>query len=63
VIPIQNQYEQLCNATALQELGIQVAYDININMIKNWIEEKKILNINYPDNIEETLIKEVLSFR
>jgi len=32
-------------------------------MIKNWIEEKKILNINYPDNIEETLIKEVLSFR
>lgn len=63
VIPIQNQYEQLCNATALQEIGVSVSYDLNIDLIKNWINEKETLNINYPDNIEETLIKEVLSFR
>lgn len=47
-IPIIGQYEQLCNATALQNLGIPVITDFNYsnfeNYIKKWMDEphKKI---------------------
>lgn len=63
VIPIHNQYEQLCNATALQELGVSVSHELNIDMIKQWINQKETWSVNYPNNIEETLVKEVLGFR
>jgi len=60
VIPIQNQYEQSCNALALKELGISTSEKLDVNLISNWINDDNILNINYPNNIEEIIINEVL---
>lgn len=41
VIPIKNQYEQLCNAAALHKMGVPVNYSLGrplISSIKKWLE-------------------------
>ncbi|MGF1669035.1 MAG: glycosyltransferase family protein [Balneolaceae bacterium] len=49
VIPIKNQYEQLCNAAALEKMGISVAnswgkeFDLKIS---NWLLNKKAVQLN-----------------
>ncbi|MEX0661290.1 MAG: glycosyltransferase family protein [Balneolaceae bacterium] len=48
VLPIKNQYEQLCNATALEKMGIQVAYNLGKEFdeaIKNWLQDTTIVNL------------------
>ena len=55
VIPMKNQYEQQLNAAALKALGIPVIknfkgkYDM---IISNWIENGKIIEVNYPDKTQ-----------
>ena len=47
-IPIKNQYEQLCNAAALKELGGQVIYEIDENFtqkVTRWIDEGEVLSL------------------
>ncbi|SMO91718.1 glycosyltransferase family protein [Gracilimonas mengyeensis] len=42
-IPIKNQYEQLCNAAALEKLGATVVFDIDEDFtqkVKSWLREK-----------------------
>lgn len=63
VIPIHNQYEQLCNALALKEIGISTSTELNPELLKEWINKKEDLTIDYPNNIEQILLKEVLKFR
>lgn len=48
VIPIQNQYEQLCNAAALSKLGIQtiLKMDRNVNLkIGYWLENAPVVHL------------------
>jgi uncharacterized protein (TIGR00661 family) len=52
VIPMKGQYEQHCNAAALQEMGIPVLKNIKekqIVKISKWIKNGERLHINYPD--------------
>ncbi|MEP6712990.1 MAG: glycosyltransferase family protein [Ferruginibacter sp.] len=52
VVPMSGQYEQQCNAAALQKLGITVVKKMkpkNIEKIKNWVTFSRNLSIEYPD--------------
>jgi len=58
VVPMKNQYEQQCNAAALNKLGVPVLKKIkkkSINKIVKWIEEAKPLNISFPDITKEAV--------
>ena len=62
VIPMRNQYEQMCNAEALKRLGVNVQYDISDNfseLLENWLTEDTAIQIKYPD-ISEALIDRIL---
>lgn len=62
VIPQKLQYEQQCNATALKKMGIPIVKHLRkkqLPKIKKWIEEGKVISVNYPDQtalIVETII-------
>jgi uncharacterized protein (TIGR00661 family) len=63
VIPMKGQYEQYCNAAALDDMGVPVLKSLNvkhIERIKDWIENGEIIGVNYPDQTEE-IINRVLS--
>lgn len=58
VIPMKNQYEQKCNALALKEMGVPVLNKLKkkkIDKILKWIQSDKVVQVNYPDNIEDIL--------
>lgn len=59
VIPMKNQFEQSCNAHALQDLGIPVFEDLeeySVGLIGKWLKEKsEYLQINYPDNAKSVI--------
>jgi len=61
VIPIHNQYEQECNACALDKMGIPNSKVLKLEEIKNWVASDQHLKVNYPDDIEEILVNEVLT--
>jgi uncharacterized protein (TIGR00661 family) len=47
-IPIQRQYEQLCNAAALEQLGISVVYEIGDSFpkqLRKWLFEKDVVTL------------------
>lgn len=52
VIPMQGQYEQVCNAEALKRLGVNVQSRIQNDFedrLRYWLEESKSIQIVYPD--------------
>lgn len=52
VIPMKKQYEQYCNAAALEEMGVDVLRSLKkkyIPQINEWIKNSKIIPVNYPD--------------
>ncbi len=56
VVPMAGQYEQACNAESLKRMGnkvIDAMNDKSIHVIKEWIESKEIVNVDFPDNIDE----------
>ncbi|WP_411811376.1 glycosyltransferase family protein [Chryseobacterium scophthalmum] len=61
VIPIHNQYEQECNACALDKMGIPNSKILDVEEIKNWVASDLHFQVNYPDDIEDILLKEVLA--
>jgi uncharacterized protein (TIGR00661 family) len=64
-VPIRGQYEQKCNAKALQNLGVTVVKKIGKRFpekLKLWVEEAKPLQISYPDQTE-ALVGQVLALR
>jgi uncharacterized protein (TIGR00661 family) len=70
VIPMYNQYEQLCNAASLKEIGVPVAKKFTeryYGHIQEWIDSDFKIEITYPDNTENTInhifelfVKEIL---
>lgn len=58
VIPMKNQFEQQCNAAALDMLGIPVLKNFKkkqIPKIQDWVQNGKSLEISYPDITEEII--------
>lgn len=58
VIPMQNQYEQQCNAAALKAMGVPVIKKLkekHIERIRDWITSDFKIEINYPDNTEKII--------
>ncbi|MBA3828650.1 MAG: glycosyl transferase [Taibaiella sp.] len=62
VIPMHAQYEQQCNAAAIQQLGVPVIKSLSKKYyatIREWISSGKPVAVNYPD-ITETIIKNLV---
>lgn len=62
-IPMKNQYEQHCNASALASLGVPVLENFKkkqLPRVRKWIEESHPVEVSYPD-ITEKVIDLVLS--
>ncbi|MGJ3235849.1 glycosyltransferase family protein [Marivirga sp.] len=60
VIPMKGQYEQQCNASALQAMGVRVASTLkkkSIAKIKNWIDSEELIKVNYPNQTNAILEK------
>ncbi|MBS1491274.1 MAG: glycosyl transferase [Bacteroidetes bacterium] len=60
VVPMKNQYEQQCNAAALNKLGVPVLKKIkkkSIHKIEKWIEEAKPFCIPFPVITAEAIAK------
>ena len=58
VIPMQNQYEQQCNAAALKAMGVPVIKKLkekHIERIRDWVVSDFRIEINYPDNTEKII--------
>ena len=50
VVPMKNQYEQLCNAEALKEIGVKVLYEFNPSIVKHlekWMVVKNKVKVSY----------------
>ena len=65
VIPIKNQYEQQCNALALQEMGVPVLKKLGkkeLSKINDWIKNGKIIDVNYPDVTQDILDAIILPY-
>jgi uncharacterized protein (TIGR00661 family) len=63
VIPINRQYEQLCNAAALKNIGVPVSYQFNqktIDKLKHWIYNGQVPKVYYPD-ITSKMIEKMLT--
>lgn len=59
-IPIRNQYEQLCNAAALEKMGIHVIKKLDGSFkekIKNWIEHARVVPLQQIANTEKLTSK------
>ena len=56
VVPMKNQYEQHCNAAALQELGVPVIKSLkekHSGTIAAWLRSDEIVKVNYSDQTEK----------
>ncbi len=64
VIPMKGQYEQQCNAAALNEMGIPVIRSLNkkyIDKIKAWLNDPSIIAVdykNYTDSIIDLIFNQ-----
>lgn len=57
-VPMKNQYEQHCNAAALENLGVPVISGLkekHMPFIDNWLLNGEPVEVNYPDQTEEIL--------
>jgi uncharacterized protein (TIGR00661 family) len=62
VIPMKGQYEQQCNAAALETLGVPVIKSLkkkNIDKIIKWVLAKQSINIVWPD-ITESIVNRII---
>lgn len=63
VIPIHNQYEQECNAYALHKMAIPNSKILDVEEIRNWVHSDIHFTVNYPDDIEDIILNDVLTFK
>lgn len=55
VIPQKQQYEQMCNAAALKNMGVKIVKHLrkkHLPKIQKWIESNEIVEVDYPDQTE-----------
>jgi len=56
VIPMSNQYEQHCNAAALESMGVPVLKKLkekHLDKISDWVASDYKIEITYPDNTDK----------
>lgn len=61
-IPMNDQYEQQCNAVALKDMGVTIINDIDksfVGKVKRWLDKGKIISVDFP-NQSEKIVKKVL---
>jgi len=57
-IPIKGQYEQQCNAAALQQMGVTVLDDVKDDFaaqIKKWLQQKQLAIVQQANDVNKTL--------
>lgn len=55
VVPMKKQFEQQCNALALNQMGVAVVKSLKEKwhpQIAQWLKEENPIRVNYPDNAE-----------
>lgn len=60
VIPMKGQYEQQCNAAALEQMGVPVIKNLHPSQyekISNWLESDEKVQVDYPDQTRNILRK------
>lgn len=65
VVPMKNQYEQLCNARALQELGVDSIPNMkkkHRDCIKEWLDDETAVHMPYPDTTQQVVDKILSDF-
>ncbi len=65
VIPMPDQYEQRCNAVALEEMGIRIIEKIGADfpkVLRHWLDEVKTIHIPY-ENMSEEIVRRVIEGR
>lgn len=63
VVPMKGQYEQHCNAAALQEMGIPVIKSLkkkHYGVIEKWLGDDSRIEVDYPD-ITERIIDQIFT--
>lgn len=63
VVPMQNQYEQQCNAAALANMGIPVIKSLSkkyYDRIRLWLSAGKVLRVDYPDQTAQIVDRIIL---
>lgn len=63
VVPIQGQYEQVCNAEALRQVGVPVIHKLstrNLSLIQNWVYEEQDLEVEVIEDLGSWLQKQDL---
>ena len=58
VIPMQDQYEQQCNAAAAAEIGVPVIKYLGrkyYDKIKWWLLSNERVKVDFPDNLAEVV--------
>ncbi len=58
VLPIRGQYEQWCNATAMQEMGIEVVKKIKRDFsdtLRHWVNDIPVVHKHYPHQTNDIL--------
>ncbi len=58
VIPMKNQYEQYCNAAALEALGVPVLKNLKSKrapLIEDWLQNGSVVKVNFPDITEHII--------
>jgi len=63
VIPMKNQYEQVCNAAALAHLGVPVVKslkDKHLATLDHWLQNGRPVPVDYPDETGQVIDKLLL---
>lgn len=61
VLPMAMQYEQHCNAAALEQMGVRVVWKITNTLeseIRDWLHRDKVVEVDYPDETE-SIVKRI----
>ncbi len=63
-IPMHGQYEQQCNARALELMGVKVLPAFHkkyVPEIKQWLDDGEALHMDYPDNAKDA-VQQILEY-
>src|SRR5690606_36491260 len=62
VVPMKHQYEQHCNAAALESLGVPALKnlkDTQSPLVEEWIQSDRVIQVDYPD-LTEKIIERIM---
>jgi uncharacterized protein (TIGR00661 family) len=66
MMPMKNQFEQICNAEAAKELGVPVVKKIDKNFVHKlttWVKEEQNIEVNFPNQTEQIIAQLFKDFK